>query len=96
MRTWRRATSYAERYVAKPEDFPEGVETGRVWGTWNGEHLPVRWETVRVSREDAYRIGRVYRRLAKMRGTGHLRRLTVFVRHENVVRLLEFLGHRQE
>jgi hypothetical protein len=22
--------------------------------------------------------------------------LTVFVRHENVVRLLEFLGHRQE
>ena len=24
------------------------------------------------------------------------RRLTVFVRHENVVRLLEFLGYRQE
>ena len=96
VRTWRRATSYAERYVAKREDFPEGTETGRVWGTWNGETLPVRWETVRVSREDAYRIRRAYRRLAKMRATGHLRWLTVFVRHENVLRLLEFFGYRQD
>jgi hypothetical protein len=31
-----------------------------------------------------------------MWGKGHLHRLTVFVRHENVVRLLEFLGYRQE
>jgi hypothetical protein len=31
IRKWR-ATSYMERYVAKPERFPEGVETGRVWG----------------------------------------------------------------
>jgi hypothetical protein len=53
-------------------------------------------ETVKVSLKDAYRIRRVYRRLAKMRGRGHLRRLTVFVKHENVVRLLEFLGYRQE
>lgn len=60
------------------------------------EMLPVRWETVRVSLKDAYKIRRVYRRLAKMRGRGHLIRLTVFVRHENVVRLLEFLGYRQD
>jgi hypothetical protein len=85
-----------ERYEAKPEQFPEGVETGRVWGTWNEEMLPVRWETVKVSLSDAYRIRRIYRRLAKMRGRGHLRRLTVFIRHENVVRLLEFLGYRQD
>ena len=31
-----------------------------------------------------------------MRGRGHLHRLTVFVRHENLMRLLEFLGYRQE
>jgi hypothetical protein len=96
VRSWRRATSYAERYVAKPEEFPEGTETGRVWGAWNGEMLPVRWATVRVSLRDAYRIRRVYRRLAKIRGTGRLRRLTVFVRYENVLRLLEFLGYRLE
>jgi len=58
--------------------------------------LPVRWETVRVTLNDAYKIRRIYRRLAKIRGRGHLRRLTVFVRHENVVRLLEFLGYRVE
>src|SRR4051812_18638266 len=29
-------------------------------------------------------------------GRGHLHRLTVFVRHENVMRLLEFLGYHQE
>ena len=85
-----------ERYVAKPEQFPEGVETGRVWGTWNEELLPVRWETIKVSLKDAYKVRRIYRKLAKMRGRGSLRRLTVFVRHENVVRLLEFLGYRQE
>jgi hypothetical protein len=96
VRTWRRATSYAERYVAKPEEFPEGTETGRVWGTWNEGLLPVRWETVRVSFEDAYRMRRAYRKLAKMRATGHLRRLTVFVRYENVMRLLGFLGYRQD
>jgi hypothetical protein len=82
--------------VAKPERFPEGVETGRVWGVWNEEMLPVKWETVKVSVKDAYRIRRIYRRLAKMRGRGNLCRLTVFIRHENVVRLLEFLGYRQE
>jgi hypothetical protein len=29
-------------------------------------------------------------------GSGSLRCITVFVRHENVVRLLEFLGYRLE
>ncbi len=48
-----------------------------------------------MSLKEAYRIRRVYRRLAKMRGRGRLQRLTVFVRYENVVRLLEFLGYRQ-
>jgi hypothetical protein len=85
-----------ERYVAKPEEFPEGVETGRIWGVWGGELLPVHWETVRGSLSDAFKIRRWFRRLAKMRGRRHLRRLTVFIRHEKVVRLLEFLGYRQE
>ena len=44
---------------------------------------------------EAYKIRRWFRRLAKMRGRGRLHCLTVFVQHENVVRLLEFLGYRQ-
>jgi hypothetical protein len=51
---------------------------------------------VKVSLKDAYRIRRIYRKLAKMRGRGSLRRLTVFIGYENVVRLLEFLGYLQE
>ena len=87
---------YAEKYLAKPEEFPEGSQTGRIWGVWNQNLLPVLWETIRISFRDAYKIRRVYRRLARLKGTGSLRRLTVFVRHENVIRLLDFLGYSLE
>jgi hypothetical protein len=30
MKRWKEATSYVERYVAKPEVFPEGLQTGRI------------------------------------------------------------------
>src|SRR5215208_1105523 len=96
VKKWKQATSYAERYLAKVEEFPEGLQTGRIWGIWNKELLPVRWETVQVSLRDAYKIRRIYRKLARRKGSGYLRRITVFVRHENVVRLLEFLGYRLE
>ena len=41
-------------------------------------------------------IRRSYRKLARRKGNSSLRYITVFVRHENVVRLLEFLGYRLE
>jgi len=96
VRRWEAETSHAERYLARKETFPEGVATGRVWGAWREGLLPVRPELVAVSLEDAYRIKRVYRRLARRRGTARLNRTTVFVRHENVRRLLAFLGYRLE
>jgi hypothetical protein len=96
VKRWKQATSYVERYMAKPEDFPKGLETGRIWGIWNKELLPVRWETVQVSLRDAFRIRRIYRKLAKRKGSGSLRRITVFVRHENVVRLLQYFVYRLE
>jgi hypothetical protein len=96
VKRWREATSYVERYMAKPEEFPEGLHTGRIWGIWNEGLLPVRWKAVEVSLRDAFRIRRIYRKLASRKGSGSLRRITVFVRHENVVRLLEFLGYQLE
>jgi hypothetical protein len=96
VRTWRKATSYAEKYLAKKEEFPEELETGRIWGVWNEGLLPVRWETVRVSLRDAYKVRRIFRRLARLKGTGSLRRISVFVRYENVIRLFEFLGYSLE
>ena len=51
---------------------------------------------MKVSRKDAYRIRRIYRKLARRKGGGPISRITVFVRHESVVRLLGFLGYRLE
>jgi len=93
VKRWREATSYVERYMAKPEEFPEGLQTGRIWGVWNEELLPVQWETVEVSLRDAFSIRRIYRKLAGKKVSGSLLRITVFVRYENVVRLLRFLGY---
>jgi hypothetical protein len=42
VKRWKEATSYVERYMAKPEEFPEGLKTGRIWGIWNPKLLPVR------------------------------------------------------
>jgi hypothetical protein len=53
------------------------------------EMLLIRW----VSLRDAFRIRRIYRRFAERKGSGSLRRMTVFVRHENVLRLFKFLGY---
>ena len=36
-------------------------------GVWNEELLPVQWETVEVSLRDAFKIRRVYRKLARRR-----------------------------
>jgi len=96
IRKWKQATSYVERYMAKPEEFPEGLKTGRIWGVWDENLLPVQWEKVEVSLRDAFRIRRLYRKLARRKGSGSLRRITVFVRYENVIRLLEFFGYRPE
>ena len=42
VKKWKEVTSYVERYMAKPEEFPEGLETGRIWGIWNPKLLTVR------------------------------------------------------
>jgi hypothetical protein len=96
VKRWREVTSYAERYMAKPEEFPEGLKTGRIWGVWNENLLPVQWEKVEVSLRDAFRIRRTFRKLARRKGICSVRRITVFVRHENVVRLLESLSYQLE
>src|SRR5918995_851947 len=69
---WREVTSYVVRYMAKPEEFPKGLQTGRIWGIWSKELLPIRWETAEVSLRDAFRIRRIYRKLARRKGSGSL------------------------
>jgi hypothetical protein len=66
----------------------------RVWGRWNADLLPIQWGTVQVSLKDAYRIRIVIRKLAEIESTASVLRPTIFVSHENVVRLLEYLGYQ--
>jgi hypothetical protein len=81
--------------MAKEEVFPE-VETGRIWGVWHEKFLPIQWETIKVNLKDAFRTRRIFRRLARRKSSGPLNQMTVFVRYENVVRLLGFLGYCQK
>ncbi len=95
LRTWR-AMNRAGRYLARKENFPPGLATGRIWGLRHGDQIPVHREIVAVSLEDAYRIRRAYRRLARKKATGRVLGMTVFARHRTVVRLLRHLGYRPE
>jgi len=53
LRVHVRPDCHQNRHQSRPDErFPEGVETGRVWGTRNEEMLPVRSET-KVSLKDA-------------------------------------------
>jgi hypothetical protein len=95
VRSPRRA-DYAGRYLAKKEKFPEGAQIGKVWGYWNKKLLPIRWETTAVGEEDAYKIRRVFRRLQGKKGSRPLRKVQVFVRYENIAKLLNFLKDDNE
>jgi hypothetical protein len=92
----RKSLNYVGRYMSKEESFPETVQTGKIWNVWNKKLLPIRWETQKVSLEDAYQVRRVFRRLQRKKGTGSLRTVQVFLRHENLVRLLAFLRDDKE
>jgi hypothetical protein len=51
---------------------------------------------VEVNFQGALSIRKIYRRLARKKGGGTLRRITVFVQYENMVRLLESMGYPQK
>jgi hypothetical protein len=40
VKRWKQATSYVERYMAKPEVFPEGLQTGGIWGSGTRSSSP--------------------------------------------------------
>lgn len=87
-----RLNRYA-RYMAKTEKLQADVpDPGRLWGVWGRNRLPVDWETVKLGVEQAFRLRRVLRRLARLKGRGPLRSMQVFVRYETVQRLLSFMS----
>jgi hypothetical protein len=88
----KRLNHYA-RYLAKTEKLHHNVPNpGRLWGVRGRKRIPVDWETERIGLKEAIRLRRIFRRLSGRRGGGHLRPLHVFIRYENVVRLLSWMG----
>lgn len=91
------AFTSAGRYLAKREELPGDLRLGRIWGTWRADALPVLPpQVVEVSRDDAVKIRRAYRRLSRRRGNDRAIRTIVFVRHQTTARLLRYLGYRPE
>ncbi len=89
----RRDWDHVTKYIGKKEKLQdESLMTGRVWGVWSKDLLPIEFEVVEVRRKDGYRLRRWMIRLAgKRRGIGLLLQQQVFIRYENMVRLLAYL-----
>jgi hypothetical protein len=68
VKRWKQATSYVERYMAMPEEFPEGLQTGRIWGYGTKNSSPSAGRRSRSASGTPLRSGG---------STGSLRRETV-------------------
>ncbi len=86
------------RYVGKKEKLQDkSLMTGRVWAVWFKDLLPIELEVVEISLADAFKIRRWMRRLAgKKRGVGPLLQQQVFIRYENMTRLLNYLQDQED
>ncbi len=86
------------KYIGKKEKLQnESLATGRVWGVWSKDLLPIELETVKIDEADGYKIRRWMRRLAgKRRGMGLLLQQQVFIRYENMTRLLNYLQDQKD
>ncbi len=91
---WLRVTKYIGKREKLAGEIPE---TGNVWGVWRDDLLPIEAKTVKISLTDAIRIRRWMRRLAgKKRGVGPLLQQQVFIRYENMTRLLNYLQDQED
>ncbi len=94
----RRDWEHLTKYIGKKEKLQDkSLMTGRVWGVWSKDLLPIELETVKINEADGYKIRRWMRRLAgKRRGMGPLLQQHVFIRYENMHRLLTYLTVQQD
>lgn len=95
----RRGWGRAGRYVAKKEELQkeQPLPTGRVWGMWNKDLLPITWREVELPLKEAMNTRRVFRRVARAkRGRGTLHTQQVFIRNETVTRYLDWRGIDRE
>jgi hypothetical protein len=87
-----------ERYLSKEERVKDrGISTGRMWGVCYEKMLPISQQIIYIARNDALKLRRWLRRLArKRRGIASLLKEMIFIRYENILRVLMYLDYSLE
>jgi len=76
-RTWRGVMSYASKYIAKDDQHqymtPDGelLPTGRMWGLWREQLLPMHYEVHRVTYRQYLQLRRWFRRRSQPKQGRH-------------------------
>lgn len=93
VKSWRGVKSYAAKYMGKLEQLQEGVQlTGRFWGTWYRDLLPIEAETNRITVSEFFKLRRVLRRASRIRSQSLMGTFGCYLEHANANRLLAWLG----
>jgi len=96
VRTWRGVVSYCGKYLGKEVAAPcdpetgEVWSTGRIWGVWRREMLPIEMQEKLITYQQAYRMRRIIARAKKWNIRGR-RGLTCFLRSDTTERILRWL-----
>ena len=89
VRSWRGIRGYASKYMAKVDDGEAEVQlTGRLWGVWRRELLPIFPESINITLSSFFRMRRAFRRLSRQKSTHRLVRSSCFLDYATAVRLL--------
>ncbi len=93
-RSWKGANVYLSKYMTKSETLSPGqASPGRFWGVWRSKLLPISYEAVQVTFEQACRARRVLRGYSRMAARRFdLTRFSCFVSCSTTWRLLVWLG----
>jgi hypothetical protein len=97
VKSWRGVRGYAAKYMGKlerlePHQVPTGDPlpslTGRLWGVWYRDLLPIFAESYQMTLRGFFRCRRVLRRLSGQRSRHQIATFSAFAEHGTVLKLL--------
>ena len=95
VRSWEGAKRYVAKRPREGEQLEESVPpTGRCWGVWNADALPIEERHYRLSYEQGVKLRRVLRKLTGVKPTVLHRRptnMTCYVKYQTTQKMLAWL-----
>ncbi len=94
-RSWKGANVYLSKYMTKSETLSPGqASPGRFWGVWRSKLLPIVYEAVQLTFEQAFRARRLLRRYSRIAARRwDVTRFSCFISYSTTCRLMEWLGY---